>query len=165
MPREVVNPFQTLPLYVPKNEWDAVRRFTTTFRPEDGSEPEIDKSPFRRYVDLWWAGMCVGVLEGRRTEPDEWHRFNDGVVLTNDPWRIFQLEMLAIAIEGPDALKTPANIIKMANEYAAAGIPKLIQVMTGTVEPIWAVSRYFAELAGMPQPPVEAEPTPETSGR
>ena len=46
----------------------------------------------------------------------------------------------------------------MANEYAAAGIPKLIEVMTGTVEPIWAVSRYFADMAGVPQQAVEAEP-------
>src|SRR5205809_120085 len=47
----VANPYANLQLRIPEYEWEAVRRFTTTFRPEDGSEPNIDQSPFNRYED------------------------------------------------------------------------------------------------------------------
>jgi hypothetical protein len=156
MPREIVNPFQNLDLRVPKSEWDAVRRFTGTFRPEDGSEPDIDRSPFRRYVDLWWAAMCIGVREGRRTKlpADAWHPFITGVILSSDPWRIFHLEMLAIA-EAKDAeiLKNPSDIITMANEYAAAGFPRFTEAMLGKSEPIWSVSQFLKEQVLTPSAP------------
>jgi hypothetical protein len=145
MARDVVNPFQTLALQVPRAEWDNVRRFTSTFREEEQGEPNLDKTPFRRYVDLWWAGLCIGVQEGRRTTAGEWHRFIDGVILTSDPWRITQLELLAVALEGPEIVKDPAKIITMANEYAATGIKILVEVMVGQMEPVWAVTNFLKE--------------------
>ena len=63
----IANPYANLQLRIPEREWEAVRRFTTTFRPEDGSAPDIDRSPFSRYVDLWWAGLILGVREDRRS--------------------------------------------------------------------------------------------------
>ena len=151
MPRELVNPFQNYDLRVPKSEWEAVRRFTGTFRPEGGAEPDIDRNPFRRYIDLWWAGMCLGVQERRRTSlpPDGWHPFITGVILSSDPWRIFHLEMLAIAEKkSGEILKDPSEIILMANEYAATGLMRLTGVMVGKSEPIWAVSQFLKEQMG-----------------
>jgi hypothetical protein len=140
----VANPYANLPLRIPKHESDAVRRFTTTFRPEDGSKPDIDRSPFDRYVDLWWAALCVGVREGRRSVPSEWHDFVTGVVLNQDPWRIRQLELIALAETGdPAILGESGKIISIANEYAATGTPILIDAMTGQTESIWAITTYF----------------------
>lgn len=144
----VANPYANLQLRIPEHEWDAVRRFTTTFRPEDGSEPNIDQSPFNRYVDLWWAALIVGVREGRRSQPAEWHDFTPAVVFNQDPWRIRQLELLALAeTGGTDVLDDPGQIILMANEYAATGIGILINQMTGQTEPIWAVTSLFRSMA------------------
>src|SRR5262249_19343652 len=125
------NPYANLELRIPEHEWDAVRRYTTTFRPEAGSAPGIDRSPFDRYVDLWWAALCLGVHEGRRSVPVRWHTFVTGVVLNQEPWRIRQLELIAMAEEGPDVLDETGKVISIANEYAAAGIPLLIDAMTG----------------------------------
>jgi hypothetical protein len=141
------NPYANLPLRIPKHEWEAVRRFTITFRPEDRSRPDIDRSPFDRYVDLWWAAICIGVREGRRSVPPEWHDFVTGVVLNQDPWRIRQLELIGLAeTEDPAVLEEPGRIIAIANEYAATGIPALIDAMTGQTEPIWAVTRHFRSI-------------------
>src|SRR5215472_12517732 len=151
----VANPYANLQLRIPEHEWQAVRQFTTTFRPEDGSEPNIDQSPFNRYVDLWWAAMIVGVREGRRSKSAEWHDFTPAVVFNQDPWRIRQLELLALAEAGgtddlddpTDILDDPGQVISMANEYAATGIGILIDQMTGQTEPIWAVTSLFRAMA------------------
>ena len=140
----IANPFVNLQLRIPKREWEGVRRFTTTFRTEDGAKPDIDRSPFVRYVDLWWAGLCIGVREGRRTKPPEWHDFITGSVLNQDPWRIRQLELISLAeTEDPAVLQEPGRVIAIANEYAATGIPVLLDDMTGQTDPIWAVTRTF----------------------
>jgi hypothetical protein len=135
-------------LRVPESEWDAIKKFTGTFRSDDsGEKTDIDKAPFRRYVDLWWAGMCLGVQENRRTKPNTWHTFVTGVVLTSDPWRILHLQLLAIAVNGDTKiLKNPGEIITMANEFAATGIPTLVDAMTGQSEPIWGASQLLSEL-------------------
>lgn len=144
----VANPYANLQLRIPAREWEAVRRFTSTFKPEDGSKTDIDRAPFDRYVDLWWAAVVVGVREGRRSKPTEWHDFTPGVVFNQDPWRIRQLELLALAEEGTtDVLDEPGKVITMANEYAATGIGILIDQMTGQTEPIWAVTKLFRSMA------------------
>jgi hypothetical protein len=143
----VANPYANLDLKIPEREWDSVRRFTTTFRPEDGSSADIDRSPFDRYVDLWWAALIIGVREGRRSQPNDWHTFVTGVVFNQDPWRVRQLELLALAeTDGTDVLDDPGKVLAIANEYAATGIGVLIDQMTGQIEPIWAVTALFRSL-------------------
>ena len=143
----IANPYANLLLRIPERDWEAVRQFTTTFRPEDGSDSNIDQSPFSRYVDLWWAALIVGLREGRRTKPSEWHPITPAVVFNQDPWRIRQLELLALAEKGTaDVLDDPGQVISMANEYAATGIGILIDQMTGQTEPIWAVTSLFRSM-------------------
>jgi hypothetical protein len=152
----IANPYANLQLRIPEREWEPVRRFTTTFRPEDGSAPDIDRSPFSRYVDLWWAGLILGVREDRRSRPTSWHDFTPAVVLNSDPWRIRQLELIALAeTNGTEVLDDPGQVITIANEFAATGIGTLIETMTGRTDPIWAVTGLFRnlgenELAGKP---------------
>jgi hypothetical protein len=140
----IANPYANLELRIPMREWEGVRRFTMTFRPEDGSKAEIDQSPFNRYVDLWWAALCIGVREERATHVGEWHTFVTGVVLNQEPWRIRQLELIALAKAGDVAiLQEPGRVVTIANEYAATGIPILLDAMVGQVDPIWAVTGVF----------------------
>ena len=99
--------------------------------------------------------MIVGVREGRRSKSAEWHDFTPAVVFNQDPWRIRQLELLALAEAGgtddlddpTDILDDPGQVISMANEYAATGIGILIDQMTGQTEPIWAVTSLFRAMA------------------
>lgn len=69
------------------------------------------------------------------------------MVFNQDPWRIRQLELLALADAGDtDVLDDPGRVISMANEYAATGIGILIDQMTGQTEPIWAVTSLFRSM-------------------
>ena len=140
----VANAYANLELRIPKNEWESVRRFTSTFKSEDRSSTDIDHSPFDRYVDLWWAALTIGIRQGTRARPSEWHTFVTGVVLNQDSWRIRQLELLALAEAGtPEVLDDPGRVIAIANEYAATGVAVLIDEMTGMTEPIWGVTSLF----------------------
>jgi hypothetical protein len=143
----LANPYANLPLRIPSHEWEAVRRYTTTFRPEDGSESDIDRSPFDRYVDLWWGALCLGVREQRRSVPAKWHDFVTGVVLNQDPWRIRLLELVALAEEGPPILEHPGKVIGIGNEYAATGTAILMDRMTGQTEPIWSLTTFLRSVA------------------
>lgn len=141
---DVVNPFLNASLRIPERDWKLVEKFTATQQ----AQADPDKAPFRRYVDLWWAGLGVGVREGRRTElpPNEWHRFNDGTVLSSDPWRIIHLQLLAVGLTG-DAkiLGDPGAIVQMANEFAATGLPLLLEAMNQSTEPIMVASEFLLE--------------------
>ena len=144
----VANPYVNAQLRIPENEWESVRKYTMTFRSEDGSSADIDRSPFNRYIDLWWAALCLGVREGIKSTPSNWHDFVTGVVLNQDPWRIRQLELIALAEEkDTKVLEEPGKVIDIANKYAATGIRMLVDTMTGLTEPIWALTGLLRSLA------------------
>jgi hypothetical protein len=147
---DVVNPFLNAPLRIPTRDWPLVEKFTTTQQ----AQADPDKAPFRRYVDLWWAGLCIGMREGRRTElpPNEWHRFNDGTPLSADPWRIIHLQLLAVGLTGDATiLDDPGAIVQMANEYCATGLPMLLEAMNRSTEPIMVASEFLRERCVVPE--------------
>jgi len=139
---------QNQDLRIPLSEYDAVRRFTMTRIGDEGAK-DPDQSPFDRYVDLWWAALCIGAQENKRTTPAKWHTFvRAGEVLPSNPWRIFQLELLGLGFTGsPEILRQPAALITLANELAATGLPLLIEVMVGKSIPIWAVTDFLKDRA------------------
>ena len=108
-----------------------------------------DIIPFARYIDIWWLAMCVGIQDGRRTavKADKWHQFaRAGEVLPSNPWRIFQLQLLAVGItKSTDILSKPGELISMANEYAATGLPILLDEMLGSQVPIWAMTKFLSK--------------------
>lgn len=151
MKKEIVNPFATCELRLPADCVAEVKKFTSTFGPEDGKEADPDRTPFRRYVDVWWAGMALGASEGKKASnpPAGWHKFMDGVILQSDPWRVVQLQMLGLAWnKDPAVLADPARILAEANEYAGYGVPVLLRVMTGQPEPMFELSHFLREKCG-----------------
>ena len=142
---------QNQDLRIPLSEYEAVRRFTMT-RTSDEGPKDPDQSPFNRYVDLWWAALCIGAQENKRTPAAEWHTFvRAGEVLPSNPWRIFQLQLLGIGFTGStEILRRPRELITLANELAATGLPLLIEVMVGQSIPIWAITDFLKDRAIKP---------------
>lgn len=140
---KLISGLQNQNLRVPTEHYENVRRFTMT-RTESGRNR--DDIPFARYVDIWWNAMCVGVQEGRRTrvEPQNWHTFaRAGEVLPSNPWRLFQLQLMTIGVTGStDILTKPSELIGMANEYAATGLPIILNEVLGSEVPIWAMTSF-----------------------
>ena len=134
-------------LRIPVAHLELVRQFTMTGQPE--REGNRDNIPFNRYIDIWWLALCIGVQEGRRTEleTNDWHQFiRAGEVLPSNPWRVFQLQLLAVgATNSTEILSNPAELIRLANEYAATGLPIVLDELLGSAVPIWAVTEYFSK--------------------
>lgn len=146
----LISGLQNQNLRIPAEHLENVRRFTMTGQPESGKNR--DDIPFDRYVDIWWLALCLGIQEGRRTklEPSKWHQFvRAGEVLPSNPWRIFQLQIMAIGETGnTDILSKPGELIAMANEYAATGLPLLLNEALGSQVPIWAMTSFVEKRVG-----------------
>lgn len=140
----LISGLQNQNLRIPADQYENVRRFTMTGQSD--SNRNRDNIPFTRYVDIWWLAMCIGIQEGRRTTLDsgKWHQFvRAGEVLPSNPWRIFQLQLLAIGVTGnTDILSKPGDLISMANEFAATGLPILLNEALGSQVPIWAMTDF-----------------------
>ena len=138
---------QNQDLRFPEEQYENVRRFTMTKQSE--GDRNRDNIPFQRYVDIWWVALCIGIQEGRRTkmEPKKWHTFiRAGEVLPSNPWRLCQLQLLAVGESGStDILTKPGELIAMANEYAATGLPILLEEVVGSQAPIWAMTRFLEQ--------------------
>ena len=149
----IANPYINSELKIPSQYLEDFKKYTTRFKSEDGSAKDFDRSPFDRYVDFWWAAIGVGVCEGRVDSPENAVKFITGVVLSQDPWRITHLELLAIGHTGsPDVIGRPGEVIEIANGFAATGIPILVEMLLKKSEPIWDVSNYVKKLVESQQP-------------
>ena len=126
MTTDIVNRYASQDLFIAREYHDRIGDFVSRGQ---------DSRPFSRYVDAWWVAMTIGIQRDRRTPlPSGVVKFNDGGILSSDPWRITHLELLALARGGPEALDRPAELIRMASEYANAGFPELVDLLTGQVE-------------------------------
>ena len=147
MRNQVANPYANLELKIPKRYLEHFQTYTMTSRTDEGEAKDVDRAPFDRYVDFWWAAIGVGVREGRYGDLHDPHKFVTGVVFNQEPWRIIQLDLLAIGTTGStDILKTPGQVIEIANKYAATGIPLLVEELLRKPNPIWDVSKYLKSL-------------------
>lgn len=145
----VTNPFQNLELKIPEFHREEVDRFCQT-QPGGGARPSPDDSPFERQIDIWFLAVCVGARKGRRTKikDKDAHRFMTGEILSRDPYRIELLELLAIShANDPWILERPSEIIELANELAATGLPEVIDMLqSGNAKPIWNLTDSIIEL-------------------
>jgi hypothetical protein len=137
---DVVNRYASIDLFIPSEHHERIGDFV--------SRSEKDTKPFARQIDIWWAAIGLGVHAGYRTslpEKDKLVKFNTGAILSSDPWRITELELLALGEEGEDVLADPSHVIQIATEYAATGFPWLIEQMLGEGEPTLALMNKLEE--------------------
>lgn len=128
------NPYAAQDLYVSREWHESYQRYTIQARAE---ARDLDATPFPRMIDMWWAALCIGVREGRRSSlGDKPTKFADGAILGSDPWRVAHLGLIAVNEEGIEVLERPAEVIKIACEYAATGSEWLIGLMAGHAKPM-----------------------------
>jgi len=141
------NPFQNLELRIAEAYREEVNRFCQT-QPDALTKTSPDDSPFHRYVDLWFLAVCLGARKGKRTKIDKPHRFITGEILVNDSWRIELLEFVAISLtDDPWIIDKPREIMDLANELAATGLPDVLSMLTeGGGKPIWNLTDQLLDL-------------------
>jgi hypothetical protein len=131
-------------IFVPERYHEAFQRYASTRK--SGVEG-IDASPFARMIDMWWASLCLGVRKGVRLPVGEQRtKIIDAAILGTDPWRITHVELLAIADAGEEVLDRPAEVVRIASEYAVAGMKDLIEEMLPYPEPMFPVCNYFKQV-------------------
>jgi len=134
----IANPFDRSDLYLDSKHHlvisDAVNR------------SDVEK-PFRRFVDAWWLGLCIGVHRNdRKPFNGETIKFNDGAIFSSDPWRITHLQLLGLTWSGAEALGQPNQIIQAANEYANGGIEWVVSTIHGQPNRTLAIYNNIIEL-------------------
>ena len=137
------NPFQTAELRIPESFRDDVSRYCQG-PTQDGRKTSLGEAPFPRMVDMWFMALCLGAKEGNRTDLSgvKMHKFMDGTVLSSDPWRIDALMLMAISLTNDTSIVAdPLKIISLANEYAAGGLPRVLEMIKdGDAEAIYNLS-------------------------
>ena len=98
-----------------------------------GSRNDPEHSPFPRMVDMWFLALCIAVKQGLKPDLDtggKTYKAIEGVVFGSDPWRANALMLLAVAHTGNvEILSTPHKMMRIANAYALAGLPRLIAIL------------------------------------
>jgi hypothetical protein len=144
------NPYQSHELRIPTRHREQVKSYTRS-QTESYRRDEVDDRPFERYIDMWFLGLCLAANIGQRTGIDDPHKFHTGVVLTQDPYRIDVIELVAIADTGdPWVIEDSSRVITIANEYAAAGLSRLLSMLReGAEKPIWNLTSEIIEEFGV----------------
>lgn len=133
------NPFQNLELRIPERYRDHVNQFCQTQTEAHESGKKLVDAPFERYVDMWFSAVCIGAANQERREVEDPHRFITGEILSRDPERIQILELVAMGLEeDPWIIEDPKEVIGIANELAAYGLPRLVAMLKeGSSKSIW----------------------------
>ena len=99
----------------------------------EGSRNNPEDSPFPRMVDMWFLAVCIAVQEGLSPDFDskgKTYKAIEGAVFGSDTWRSNALMLLAIAHTGDvDIASEPPKMMRVANAYALAGLPRLIGIL------------------------------------
>ena len=145
MTQRYFNHFAGLNLVYPAEQKEHYERFCQT-----GTRSSIDRSPFPRMVDLWFAGLSIAA--GRKLKPvdlsrQETSNFITGAIFDRDGWRVQAVMLAAIAVDDSvEVVGYPNRMMAIANGLAAAGVPIIVGMLQeGDQEAIWNLSEALAE--------------------
>ena len=126
-----MNEFAGVDIHLPDEYRDYFHAYCLTRT--EGSRNNPEDSPFPRMVDMWFLAVCVAVKEGLSPDFDpkgKTYKAIEGAVFGSDTWRSNALMLLAIAHTGDvDIASDPHQMIRVANAYALAGLPRLIGIL------------------------------------
>jgi hypothetical protein len=129
---DLVSPYVLQDLFLP-------RAFDDEFADQLVSRAAGGREPFPRKIDLWWTAMMIGVAIGRRTpmpSADKLSKFNTGAIFSRDPWRIANLELVALAEKGESVIADAGEVLAIGNEYAMTGLEWLAEELRGSAQPV-----------------------------
>ena len=126
-----MNEFASTDIHLPEKFQEYFHAYCLTRA--EGSRNNPEDSPFPRMVDMWFLALCVAVKEGLRPALDvqgKTYKAIEGVVFGSDSWRSNALMLLALAHSGNvEVLDKPHDMMRIANSYALAGLPRLITIL------------------------------------
>ena len=117
-------------LFLPKKRKDDIQRYVRQHQQGAASKPEA--APFGRQLDFWALAFATAVARGvppLKAQPSQGgYKFVDtrSVEMSDELCEL--LAVVALGALGPDheGVEDPARIIRLANQYAAAGCEELL---------------------------------------
>lgn len=148
MAQQYDNPFVGLGLILPEAQRDFYDQYCQT---QAGGRRNVDRRPFRRMVDLWFAGLSLAArkqLKPIDLAKEKTSEFITGEIFDReDSWRIQTLMLVAIAVEeNLEIVQDPRHMMDIANGLAAAGVPHIVEMLHGDQHPIWNLSEALDNL-------------------
>lgn len=126
-----MNAFATADIRLPEKFQEYFHTYCLTRA--EGSRNDPEDSPFPRMVDMWFLALCIAVREGLTPTLDKagkTYKAIEGTVFGSDNWRSNALMLLAVAHTGEAEITSqPHEMMRIANGYALAGIPRLIAIL------------------------------------
>ena len=146
MAQQYHNPFANIDLIVPVEQHDSYNQYCQT-----GRRRGVDRSPFPRMVDLWFAGLSLAArkqLKPVNLADQKTVKIIEGAIFDRDSWRVQAVALIAIAIEdNVEVVGNPNRMMAIANGLAAAGIPLIVDMLReGDQDPIWNLSDSLVEI-------------------
>lgn len=126
-----MNEFASTSIFLPEEFRPYFRAYCQTRT--EGTRDNPKDSPFPRMVDMWFMAVCIAVKE--KLEPNfdmkkETYKPIEGVIFGSDNWRSNALMLLAISHAGDvEITRNPREMMRVANAYALAGLPRLIAIL------------------------------------
>ena len=146
MTQSFPNPFGNLRIEYPADQSPHYQTYCSTA----AGMRNVDQTPFRRMIDMWFTAMSLAARRGLRPLPlgrNPSHMTNGSIFDGVDSWRIHAIMLVAIEIENNEKVVTNSNrMIEIANGLAAAGIPHIVEMLQeGGQAPIWNLSDALTE--------------------
>lgn len=145
MAQQYRNPFAGMDLIAPTEHRNAYDRYCQT-----GVRSSIDSCPFPRMIDFWFAGLAIAArenLDPTDLSGQETFKFHEGSVLDTDVGRVQIIMLVAIAAAGNvEIVGEPRQMIAIANGLAAAGVPRIEEMLKGDQDAIWNLSEALDEI-------------------
>ena len=140
MPQRYHNPFAGIDLLAPIEQREDYDLYCQT-----GGRAVIDRSPFPRMVDFWFAGLSLAARKELRPvdlAKQDTFKFIEGSIFDRDSWRVQAVMLIGIAVDNNvEIVGEPRRIVAIANGLAAAGVPEVVDMLRdGDQDPIWNLS-------------------------
>ena len=154
MGQQYNNPFRNMMIISPITQQKDYDHYCQT-----GQGAKVDKTPFPRKVDLWFAGLSLAArknLKPINLTKEKTVNIISGDIFNTDGWQAQAIMLIAISVDGNlEVVLKPRQMMDIANGLAAAGVPHIAQMLSeGNQEPIWNLSDAFENL-------LQSDPVPE----
>lgn len=140
------NPFASTQILYPEEQRDYYQAYA-----QSTGVSHVDRSPFPRMVDLWWAGLLLAVRSGLPPvdlADRKMIHMIDGPILDRDSWRVQFIMLVSLNLTNDIEIVTrPTEMMNIANSLAAAGLPSVVEMLQdGDQLPIWNLSEALEKM-------------------
>ncbi|MCG9132781.1 hypothetical protein J5I95_13970 [Candidatus Poribacteria bacterium] len=147
MNQQYNNPFQNMQIISLKTQQEDYDEYCQSGKPR----VSVERSPFPRKVDFWFAGLSLAVLKNLNPidlTKEKTVSIISGDIFNTDGWQAQAIMLIAITIDCDlEVVLKPRRMMDIANGLAAAGVDHIIKMLSdGPQEPIWNLSDAFGKL-------------------